>query len=219
MISEMGRAFGHLTPRYIASRLRHLQHLRRHPDQPWLTPQANEMLESLLLPSDVGLEFGSGRSTIWLARRVRFLTSVEHDAGWHALVRKQLDGNGLSNVDYLFRPMDVDEAQGTESAYVAVTRAMPADSLDFVLVDGVYRGACATSVLHRLRPGGLLILDDAQRYLPSHSYSPGARRPHDGAASQEWATFLDAIGSWRTIWTSSGVSDTAIWFKPGANRR
>ena len=124
------------------------------------------MLESLLLPSDVGLEFGSGRSTIWLARRVRFLTSVEHDAGWHALVRKQLDGSCLSNVDYLFRPMDVGEAQGTESAYVAVTRAMPADSLDFVLVDGVCRERaprrCSIGAAGRTAHSG-----DAQRHLPS----------------------------------------------------
>lgn len=210
----MSRAFRHLTPRYVVNKLRYLVHLRRYPDQPWLTRQANQLLYSLILATDVGLEFGSGRSTLWLARRARRVTSVEHDPKWHEMVSRQLVQSGISNVDYLFRERDRDEEMAHESGYVRVATAIPEHSLDFVLVDGIYRVDCANAVLDRLRPGGLLILDDAQRYLPSNSFAPRARRYDEGPASEKWSRFLDAVKGWRTIWTSSGVSDTAIWFKP-----
>jgi len=215
----MSREYRHLTPRYIVDKLRYIADLRRHPDAPWLTRQANEMLASLILPTDVGLEFGSGRSTLWLARRARHLTSVEHDRAWHASVARQLADQGISNVEYLFREQDLDEDKADRSGYVRVADTQPAESIDFALVDGIYRVDCVNAVLDRLRPGGLLILDDAQRYLPSKSSSPGARRQDDGPASPKWSAILDAVRGWRTIWTSSGVSDTAIWFKPVASRR
>ena len=44
----MSRAYRHLTPRYVFNRLQQLADLRRRPDAPWLTRQANEMLASLI---------------------------------------------------------------------------------------------------------------------------------------------------------------------------
>jgi predicted O-methyltransferase YrrM len=210
----MSRAYRHLTPRYVLNKLRYLANLRRDPDAPWLTRQANEMLASLILPTDVGLEFGSGRSTVWLARRAHRLTSVEHDQTWHAAVSRQLAENDITNVEYLFRARDADDENADRSGYVRVVDALSEESIDFALVDGVYRVDCVHAVLDRLAPGGLLILDDAQRYLPSNSFSPEARRHHQGAASPKWSAFLEAVQGWRTIWTSSGVSDTVLWFKP-----
>jgi predicted O-methyltransferase YrrM len=216
----MGREYRHLTPRYLLNKLQYLADLRRYPDAPWLTRQANEMLASLILPTDVGLEFGSGRSTVWLANRARRLTSVEHDQTWHTAVSRQLVERDIRNVDYLFRAQDAEESNADLSGYVRVADAWPKESIDFALVDGIYRVDCAHAVLDLLAPGGLLILDDAQRYLPSNSFSPQSRRPQDGPASPKWSGFLEAVRGWRTIWTSSGVSDTAIWFKPaGASRR
>jgi len=71
---------------------------------PWFTQRANSLLPTLLKKPDVGLEFGSGRSTFWFARRVAALTSVEHNAFWHKKVSKTLKEQGLSNVQYLLIP-------------------------------------------------------------------------------------------------------------------
>jgi hypothetical protein len=215
--TEMSRAFRHLTPRYVVNKLRYLVNLRRYPDRPWLTGQANELLSSLLLTDDIGLEFGSGRSTLWFARRVRSLTSVEHDPAWHDKVSRELVQNGITNVNYLLREPDRDEAAADDSGYVQVVAKIPLQSLDFVLVDGIYRVDCANAVIDRLRSGGLLILDDVQRYLPSKSFAPQARKIQDGPASEKWSRFLGEVKGWRTIWTSSGVTDTAIWFKPAGD--
>lgn len=84
------RSFRHWTPRYIWNRLALMADERRHPDAPWLTRTMVEILETWLRPGDVGLEFGSGRSTIWFARRVGHLTSVEHHPGWYAKVKQNL---------------------------------------------------------------------------------------------------------------------------------
>jgi len=208
------RSFSHWTPRYIVARTRDQLYSRRNPDAPWLTPRATELLTTLLLPTDVGVEFGSGRSTAWLGSRVRHLTSVEHDEEWYAVVGARLKRQGVDNVDYLFAPKDVPSTRGGESEYAGVLRHFAAESLDFVLVDGVYRDACARAALDRLRPGGLLVVDNVERFLPSTSRAPGARRPVQGPAGPVWSEVADALTLWRRIWTTCGVWDTAIFVKP-----
>jgi len=68
------RSFQHWTPRYIWNRLALMAHERQHPDLPWLTRAMIENLDTWLRPDDVGLEFGSGRSTVWFAQKVGHLT-------------------------------------------------------------------------------------------------------------------------------------------------
>ncbi|MCK5642361.1 MAG: hypothetical protein KAJ19_16255 [Gammaproteobacteria bacterium] len=65
----------YLCPRCLYALLRRQIWIRMHPDVPWLTRQAVEILEDWLKPGYVGLEWGSGRSTLWFARRVSHLTS------------------------------------------------------------------------------------------------------------------------------------------------
>ena len=146
------RSFRHWTPRYIVDRIREIISQKRHPDYPWLTKSANLMLSSYLKKSDVGLEWGSGRSTLWFARRVSALTSVEHDPLWYNRILKMLKENGISNVTYLLFEKDQDETKGQDSAYVQVVRRFSQNSLDFVLVDGIYRSACSNAFLKKSLP-------------------------------------------------------------------
>jgi len=39
---------------------------KTHPDAPWLTAHAIAFLVDWLRPEDTGVEWGSGRSTLWL---------------------------------------------------------------------------------------------------------------------------------------------------------
>lgn len=73
------RSYRHWTPRYLRDRFGVMLFQRRHPDAPGLSPEAVSLLSTLLEPTHAGLEWGSGRSTIWFARRVAELVSVEHD--------------------------------------------------------------------------------------------------------------------------------------------
>ena len=98
------RTFSHWTPRYIKNRIANVYYKMTCPNQPWLTRTANEILNTYLKKSDIGLEFGSGRSTLWFAKRVAKLTSVEHNEIWVANVRAMLNKAGIENVDYRFLP-------------------------------------------------------------------------------------------------------------------
>jgi predicted O-methyltransferase YrrM len=208
-----GRTVRHWTPRYIQARARQALYQRAHPDAPWLTPEAIRLLDSMMRPSDTGAEFGSGRSTLWLAQRCAHLTSVEHDEEWYARVSRTLADEGITQVDYQCHPRDASDAAGGRSAYVQAARFLGDESIDFALVDGVYRDYVTSFLLPKIRPGGILVVDNVNRYLPSATKSPASLQPPAAPATPEWARAAAALANWRRIWTSNGVWDTAIFVK------
>ena len=202
-----------LTPRYVYNRVRDLLYQRAHPADPWLTPQAIGMLATLLHPTDRGAEFGSGRSTLWFAARVAALTSVETNTRWHEKVANQLKERGVSNVEYILVPEDKPMETG-DGPYAKTALAFADASLDFALVDGYYRDYSAKYIMPKIKPGGILIIDNINWHLPSQSKAPGTRPAELGPATITWAEVWQEIAGWRRIWTSNGVWDTAIFFKP-----
>ena len=208
------RSFRHWTPRYLAARAALLLHERRRPGLPWLTPESVRLLATLLRPDDHGLEWGAGRSTAWLAARTGTLVSVEHDPAWRARVAEQLDALEARTVRLVAAPFDprLEETRAAfETDYVRVADDFGQASLDFALVDGGYRSACALAVLPKLTAGGILVVDNVNWFLPSRSRAPGSRTQAQGPLSEFWAEFQARTAHWRCIWTSSGVTDTALW--------
>ena len=186
-----------------------------HKDAPWLTASMIDIMASWLRPNDSGLEWGSGRSTLWFAKRVAKLVSIEHDATWYASVSRRIDNAGLRERVQHFLLADGIEERG-DSAYVAVVANCPDATLDFCLVDGVSRSHCAFAALDKIRPGGVLIVDNCNWYLPrAHpSSSPNSRSIADGFENPVWESFLQRVENWRNIWTTNGVSDTGLWVRP-----
>lgn len=207
------RPLNHLTPRYIADRLRLMAFEKAHPDLPWLTPDMVQILQTWLKPTDQALEWGSGRSTRWFATRVNHIISVEHNAEWYRRVLEQLESAGLDDSTDL---RHVDISRQAEDAYISVVEGVDDKYLDFCLVDGLQRDRCALAALPKLRSGGTIVVDDVHRYLPSPTptTTPDARTTKEGAATAQWAQFQEQVSQWRSIWTSSGVTDTAMWIKP-----
>jgi predicted O-methyltransferase YrrM len=205
------RSFKHWTPRYIRDRVAWEVYQRRHPTRPWIDPTMVRLLETLILPEDRGIEWGSGRSTLWFASRMKSLISVESDPQWHASVRGKLDGAGATNVDY--RLVELGDDASETSPYVRVIDEVPDGGLQFALVDGYVRDWCAIRAADKLAPGGILVLDNANIYLDHPTHSP-ASRYRSGDAGPTWARFRERVRGWRMAWTSSGVTDAAIWFKP-----
>lgn len=206
MIGRLRARFGHWTPRYVWDRSLVAVSQRLHPDWPWLTRDAVLLLESLLRREDVGLELGSGRSTVWFAKRVARLVSVEDNREWYEKVQAMLRREGLSNVDYRF-------AQG-KAAYVGEVAALPRESFDFALVDGSHRDEVLQQVVGVVRPGGLVIVDNVNWYVPTGSRSPTSARDGKYAPGLWEELFEQRLRGWRRIWTSNGVTDTVILFKP-----
>jgi hypothetical protein len=213
----MSRKIRHLTPRYTWNRSLEKLYRWAHPDLPWLTRTANTFLETYLQPGDCGWEFGSGKSTIWFAKRVKHLVSVEHDPGWFKRVSAMLDANELTNVNYLLKQREQEDAGQGLPAYVGALNEAEGESLDFIMIDGIYRDRCALTSLNKIKPNGILVIDNANHFLPSRSYSPNSRSYADGPGGEKWSLFLQSVDNWRFFWTSNGVSDTVIYFKPGSS--
>lgn len=200
------RRFRHLTPRYIFYRSKQWWYTRRNPDHPWLTHQAIQLLHGYLQPTHIGLEWGSGRSTLWFAKQVAHLTSVEDDTAWHTKIETALQAQTLNNVTYHFCQK--------EDAYVEIGAAFEPGTLDFILVDGTHRALCAQVALDKLKSGGRLIIDNVNWYLPSQSKAPHSRTFEQGPATEAWETVWETIQAWPLEWTSNGVWDTAMFTKP-----
>lgn len=207
------RSIAHWTPRYVLASGRVLYDQMVRPEDPWLTREAIGLLERLVRPTDVVLEFGAGRSTRWLARRVAKMISVEDNEAWHQRVKAWLESDGLDNAELLHHPGDLPESEGAKSQYVSMIDDIADESLDMVLIDGIYRNHCAVASVPKVKPGGLVVIDNANWFLPSATHSPTSRRQNDGPVDAVWQEFVDISQDWRHIWTSNGVWDTLILFK------
>lgn len=210
------KTMSHWSPRYIRNRMAEMMYQRRHPTLPWLTRTANEILAGYLKPEDVFLEFGSGRSTMWFSTKVKHIISVEDNKAWYDKVSDMFKAAGKKNITYHYAPRDKPDTDAGDSEYVGVLKQIADESVDVILDDGIYRDFCAQKALRKLRPGGVLIIDNVNWYLPSDSISPCSRSFADGPKGPVWKEVWSVISQWRMIWTSSGVTDTAFFFKPGA---
>lgn len=138
------------------ARRRQARFERENPDAPWFVPAAIAYIEQELRPEFVGFEWGSGRSTPWFARRVRYITSVEGRQACFDEVTRWLSKHDLAKrvslqlaevtSEHIFSPMEIER-------YAGVIDGVIDGSLDFVVVDGHFREACLPRVANKLRPG------------------------------------------------------------------
>jgi len=164
------------------------------------------------VPTDLALEYGAGGTTTFFAPLVAHLDSVEAIDEWYEPLAARLSESGIDNVSLHLISAEKLGYQTVEhrEAYVNVRPDLDQSSLDFVFVDGEYRDEWALRGVELVRPGGLLVLDNSEQYLPSRSRSPWRV---DRPASEGWEEFVGRIEDWRQIWTSNGVWDTTIWVK------
>ena len=187
-------------PLYIAGRIQNWLYEKRHPDHPWLAPDAIVWLEQHLCPDMRGFEWGSGRSTLWFAKRLASLTSIESYAAWFQQVSRRVGESGLTNVDLRHIPLEHPDAQTYAFDYSPLPAnpsailGFPDASLDFVVVDGWYRPVCARAALSKLKPGGILLIDNTNWDDPPHVHVPK---------------------DWPLVHQSRNVmTETSIWRKP-----
>jgi predicted O-methyltransferase YrrM len=200
--------------RYLAQRAFH----RAHPEAPLIVANAVVLLDSWIKPSDRGLEWGSGRSTGWLAARLDHLVTIEHDQVWYDRVSAQLRRGKLADkVDYRLIPAPAEQmAEPMGHPCAGVADEVADRSLDLVLIDGQMRLRCMQRALDKLKPGGLLVLDGANRYVPNRfdgGFTTVQVRQSE-PLSEEWREVLERLRAWRWMNTSDGLWDTRMWVKP-----
>ena len=116
-------------------------------------------------------EYGSGASTLWLARRAASVTSVEHDSGWFDLVAERLKAYPNATLRHVVGkrnqgdPNYVSGKPGAEGLnfedYVhAIDNEAP---FDLIVIDGRCREMCIAAAKSKLKPGGLIVFDNSRR--------------------------------------------------------
>lgn len=197
------------SPRYLKDRLASILYYFADSERPWLTAKANILLREFLQPDHKVLEYGSGRSTWFFAAHSASLISYEHNPQWHARVQKKLDERGASHVEYHFRGAN-------DPAYIHdVERYEPA-SFDVVLIDGWKRPETALNSILYLKPGGLMIVDNINWFIPNESRAPASIRAYErnNPAHVLWEKFDQLTSDWERVWTTNGVFDTLLLHKP-----
>lgn len=161
-------------PRALATGLARLVFSKR-PERPWISYDAQQVIARHLDRSSRVLEFGSGMSTIWYARRAGRVTSVEDDRAWFEMIRGRLAGEG--NVDY--------RLAGSPDDYLDVPRI----KYDLIMIDGRYRDRCVEAVLPLLAERGMIYLDNSDRCVAGTSGDiPAARAALQAFASDRRLT-------------------------------
>jgi hypothetical protein len=149
-------------------------------DVPWWTYDAIEEVESFLSSRRASVfEYGSGASTVWLAKRAAKVISVEHDADWYALVSERVaPKDELCPVDLrLVRATMVGHDPPSDQIYTSqkpqarglafeayaneVERA--GGPFDLIVIDGRAREACLQHAIPYLAEGGLIVFDNSHR--------------------------------------------------------
>lgn len=150
-------------------------HRSLFPREPWIAPAAVRFLRSRLREDDILFEWGSGESTVWFARRVRRVISVESDHDWYERVLYRLREEGLKNVDLRYLPWQSgglplgDWGAGASNPYVRAASEVEDKSCDWIIIDGIGREACVLEALGKVKPGGHLLIDNTD-YRPRRDW-------------------------------------------------
>jgi len=119
---------------------------------PWLTYPAIEFLKRRIHPDMSLFEFGCGASTLWWAKRVKEVVSVEHVETWYNQITKRVP----ENVKLFHIPLD------SNGAYSRKIKEFN-NRFDIVVLDGHDRINCARNSLTALKEDGIFIWDNSDR--------------------------------------------------------
>jgi hypothetical protein len=158
-------------PQYISRCLQHNLINGKTPldlEIPWFSYSAVDFLSGFLLPHMTVFEYGSGGSTLFFARRVNSVLSIEDNPAWCERVTSRLEREFIRNVNLRLLPFDFKKPDGFEASLYL--RAIEEGRFDVIIIDGseewIYvRPICFEKAEKYVAPGGIIVVDDSWRYL------------------------------------------------------
>lgn len=142
-------------------------------DLPWWTLTAVKATDEFLKRrrSPRVFEYGSGASTIWLARRAASVVSIEHDRSWHCAISRMLAAQPNARIELIEADPSpvagyVSEKEGWKGRSFQNYASAIDDELglfDLIVIDGRARAACLAHSLKQLAPGGIILFDNSGR--------------------------------------------------------
>lgn len=88
-------------------------------------------------------EWGSGESTLYMARNMNHVVSIEHNSGYYSSICNKMPANVVYKLVCPDQPHD-DASDGSEEQYDNYCKQIdPIEDVDLVIIDGRARTACA----------------------------------------------------------------------------
>jgi hypothetical protein len=149
-------------------------------DVPWWTYGAIDAVERWLADREGAVrvfEWGSGASTIWLAKRASSVDSVEHFADFGKLIQAELEPYPNASLVIVEPVPSSAPAIGSQkeghggldfSAYVGRIHEVGGE-FGLIVVDGRAREACLTAALDHLAADGIIVFDNTMRRRYRHA--------------------------------------------------
>jgi hypothetical protein len=152
--------------------------------RPWINFDAQSYLDSIINDKMQVFEYGMGGSTLYFAKRVKMIGSVEHDPEWFRKVEQKITEQGISAFRGQCKPPKLLDMPIAHPNYANPTKylskcgrykdysfkdyacsidAYPNDHFDLVFVDGRARPSCIWHAVPKVRLGGFLVLDNSDR--------------------------------------------------------
>jgi predicted O-methyltransferase YrrM len=126
---------------------------------PWFTKPFLDILATWDLSNADIFEWGAGHSTIWYATKCKSLISVETNKEFYISVKERLIEKNLTNVEFFNFCVDVPEEA---PKYVSIIDRND-KKYDYVSIDGSLRNECGVTCVKHLKPGSIVILDNANQ--------------------------------------------------------
>ncbi len=124
---------------------------------PWMTYGAIEFLNQFLHHNHRIFEFGLGSSTLFFAKRVKSVISLETNPEWAWMVNEKLAEQNSQNVEITLMENGIILPQ-----YETFPKSFE-EKFDLIIVDSIKRFECSKNSVDALKPGGVVILDDSER--------------------------------------------------------
>ncbi len=119
---------------------------------PWITYPAIDFLSTRLPRLETVFEYGSGNGTRWWAARSKQVKAVENDVEWYKKMKKIIP----TNVDLYYE--DLNKGSNYEEKIL-----IDQCDYDVIIIDGRRRNNCMDQSLKKIKPGGVIILDNSDR--------------------------------------------------------
>ncbi len=144
---------------------------------PWITLETHEWLYNFLTKNMTIFEWGSGASTIYLARRVKQLISIEHDTFWYTKIQGALQRHSITNCTYMLvppTPSKISTSKLYQSSspsyegmsfeqYCKTIASFPDNMFDLIVIDGRARVSCLFHAQSKVKRGGYILFDNSER--------------------------------------------------------
>jgi tRNA A58 N-methylase Trm61 len=119
---------------------------------PWVTYSFIDFIKTRLNKNLSIFEYGSGNSTLFYAKHVKNVVSVEHDEAWFNKIVKEK----AENAEMIFTALEKDGEYSQKAKLLG-------EKFDIIIVDGRDRVNCCKHSVDALSTNGVIVLDDSER--------------------------------------------------------